>query len=107
MSRAAERLENITKIERLLRELEQHGFWKFGSFKDQSALDDNKDDVLRILNLIETELERAGLWDRSIESTDEKDGEVDVMRPAGPMVTLDHIGQMARLAESCLKQHKA
>ena len=106
MNRAAERLENITKIERLLRELEQHAFWKFGAFKDQSALDDNKDDILRILNLIETELERAGLWDRSIENADDKEGEMDLTRPVGPMVTLDHIGQMARLAESCLKQHK-
>ena len=105
MNHASERLNNVTQIRTLLQELEHKGLWKSMNITDQATIEDSKDEILRLLNLIETQLERAGLWDRSAD-VEKGEPENEVARSAAPAVTLEQIAQHAKIAESCLAQHK-
>lgn len=67
MNHATSRLQNVEQIRRLLSSLEHIGLWKPTNVLDEATIQDTKDDVVRILNLIETELERASLWDRNVD----------------------------------------
>lgn len=67
MNHASERLNNVGQIRRLLSDLEHFGLWKSTNACDQATIEDTRDEILRILNLIETELERASLWDRNVD----------------------------------------
>ena len=99
MNHQSERRDNIENIRGFLADLERHALWKATNISDQAAIEDEKDENLRILNLIETELERAGLWDRSIEP-DDNDPD------SAPTVTLDHIAQRAKEAKAVLHKYK-
>ncbi|OHT05450.1 hypothetical protein TRFO_26791 [Tritrichomonas foetus] len=58
------------------------------------------------MNLIETELERAGLWDRSTE-TDEKGSESDPAHSCASPVTIEQIMQNAQKAVNVIGSHKS
>ena len=97
INHASERLGNFGRIREFLGNLERdHGLWKETCISDQATIEDEKDAILRILSLIESELEQAGLWDRSIEP-DDKDPD------SAPAVTLEHIAQRAKEARAVLK----
>ena len=102
-SRASEKLANIATIRRLLGDLER--WWKTSTLSDQATIEDNKDENLRILNLIETELERAGLWDRAIDM-DEKTLDGDQNPLTQNTTTLEQISEKAKAAKNWLTQHK-
>jgi hypothetical protein len=99
MNHAQERLDNIVQIRRLLTELEHQGLWKSANISDQGAIEGTKDEILRILNLVETELERAGLWDRRIDADEASDGE---QFQGLPTVSLEHVGRNAQEALRCI-----
>jgi hypothetical protein len=99
MNHAKERLDNVVQIRRLLAELEHLGFWKSATIADPTTMEGTKDEFLRILNLVETELERAGLWDRPIEADDGSDTD---QFGGGASVSLDHITRMAQEARRCV-----
>ena len=105
MNHASERLKSVTQIRNLLQELEHKGLWKSQNSTDQATIDDSKDEILRLLNLIETQLERAGLWDRSTD-IEKAESENEMTRSTAPSVTLEQIAQHAKVAEACLAQHK-
>lgn len=105
MNHASERLNNVGQIRRHLSDLEHFGLWKSTNACDQATIEDTKDEILRILNLIETELERAGLWDRSIE-TDEKSGEADPAHSNTSTLKIEKINEYARKAYSIIGAHK-
>lgn len=92
---AGERLKSVEEIGKQLDFLDRHGLWKPTSISDQATIEDQKDEILRILNVIETELEKAGLWDRSIDTND-KDAD------NAPSVTLEQIALRAREARNAL-----
>lgn len=97
LNHASERFRNFGKIREYIATLERdHGLWKAACISDQAWLEDEKDAIVRILNLIDSELEQAGLWDRSIEP-DDKDPD------RAPGVTLDHIAQRAKEAKAVLQ----
>ena len=104
MNHASERIANVSQIRKLLNDLEHRGLWKSMNITDPATIEDSKDEILRLLNLIETQLERAGLWDRSTEIGD-KDMESDSSQSVTP-VTLEQIAQHAATAERCLRLHK-
>lgn len=104
MNHASERLNNVGQIRRLLSDLEHFGLWKSTNACDQATIEDTRDEILRILNLIETELERAGLWDRSTE-TDEKGGEADPAH-SSTTLTIEKINEYAKKAYSIIGSHK-
>ena len=97
MNHAADRLQNVVQIRKYLADLERLGLWKSTNITDQGTIEDTKDEILRILNLVETELERAGLWDRSID-TDGSGSDVDQNHMRSPPVTNDQIQQHAQKA---------
>lgn len=100
LNHASERLNNFGRIRDFLTSLERdHGIWKATCISDQATIEDEKDAILRILSLIESELEQAGLWDRSIEP-DDNDPD------SAPTVTLEHIAQRAKEAKAVLRKHK-
>ena len=101
MNNASERLSNVTQIRQLLSELERIGLWKSGNIADQATIDDTKDEILRILNLIETELERSGLWDRSID-LENKPSDTDSKHAITQALTLDQIAQRTQEARKCI-----
>lgn len=101
MHHAAERLNNVVQIKRYLNNLERIGLWKPINIPDQTTIDDQRDEILRILNLIETELERAGLWDRSTD-VDDKGPEADQTT-----VSLEQISKYADDACKIIRSHKA
>lgn len=105
MNHASERLNNVGQIRRLLSDLEHFGLWKSTNACDQATIEDTRDEILRLLNLIETELERAGLWDRSTE-TDDKGGENDPAHSNSEAVTIEEINANAKKAYSIIGSHK-
>ncbi|KAH0793661.1 hypothetical protein GPJ56_002382 [Histomonas meleagridis] len=105
MNLATEKLTNVEQIRRLLADLERIGLWKPSSITDQTTIEDTKDEMLRILNLIETELERAGLWDRSIDD-DDKVGGPEAGRSLVHNVTIEQISSRAKEAIRCIDVHK-
>ena len=96
---------NVEQIRRLLVDLERIGLWKPSSVTDQTTIEDTKDEMLRILNLIETELERAGLWDRSI-AEEEKVSGPEAGHSIIHNVTIDQISSRAKEAIRCINIRK-
>ena len=105
MNHAQDRLNNVGQIRRLLSDLEHFGLWKSTNACDQLTIEDTRDEILRILNLIETELERAGLWDRSTE-TEEKGGENDPTHSSTATTTIEQISAGAAKAYSIIGSRK-
>jgi len=105
MNQANERLQNIGQIKKLIADLEKSGIWKSNNLTDQGTIEDSKDDNLRILNLIETELERAGLWDRSID-IDDSSIDQDQNSSVPPSVSTEQIHHLAERALSKLTSKK-
>ena len=101
MNHVSDRLQNINQIKQLITDLDRNGIWKNNNILDQATIEDKKDENLRILNLIETELERAGLWDKSVDS--DKNNEIDQKNNIHVSVTTDQILQNAKKALEKLK----
>jgi hypothetical protein len=105
MDHPSERLANVQQIQKLLNDVERRGLWKAtntGSV-DQATIESARDEILRDLTLVETELERAGLWDRRVDAEDGGEAETSqVLQIAS--VTLP---QIAALAAHGVKQLQA
>jgi hypothetical protein len=101
MDRASERLNHVGQIRKLLQDIDRRGLWKPNSgSQDVATIENARDEILRELALIETELERAGLWDRSI---DAEDGPETDASHAFTSLTLDQILQQAGVAVKILQ----
>ena len=106
MNHASDRLQNVAQIHRHLADLERLGLWKSTNTPDQGTIEDTKDEILRILNLVETELERAGLWDRGID-TDDSRTDVDQNHMRSPQVTNEQIQQHVQSALRAIQKSNA
>lgn len=101
-----ERLNNFSKIKRQLNDLERIGLWKSANIPDQGTIADTKDEISRILNLVETELERAGLWDRSID-IDKSGSDIEQKNIGNHNVTNQQIENNTRTALEVLRSNKS
>jgi hypothetical protein len=102
MDHPSERLANVQQIQKLLNDVERRGLWKATNTTsiDQATIESARDEILRDLTLVETELERAGLWDRRIDAED--GGDADAVQ--GLQITSVTLPQIAALAASGVKQ---
>lgn len=107
MNHASEKLTNIEQIRRLLSDLDRIGLWKPSKVTDQSSIEDAREETIRILSLIETELERSGLWDRNIND----DGEIGNVAEAGhslaQTISIEQIASRAKTAIRLMNAHKS
>ena len=101
MNNVSDRLSNVTQIREYISELERIGLWKSTNIADQATIEDTKDEILRILNLIETELERSGLWDRPID-IENKSSDSDSKHSIAQTLTLDQIAERTQEAIKCI-----
>ena len=96
---AVARLECVSNIKKRLHELDSSLFRLMYS-SDSTVMEASQDLSMRLLNEIETQLERVGLWDQSINI--EKNRDRDMM--SSPCVTLDGIAAHAKTAKISLRQ---
>jgi hypothetical protein len=105
MDHASERLANVRQIQKLLSNIERRGLWKSANATsiDQATIESARDEILRDLTLVETELERAGLWDRRIDAEDGPDADAS----QGLQITTVTLPQIASLAAGAARQLQA
>lgn len=107
MNHASEKLANVEQIRRLLSDLDRIGVWKPSKVTDQSSIEDAREETIRILGLVETELERSGLWDRDInydeKNADKENGGQSVQQA----ITIEQIAERAKTAVRLMNAHKS
>lgn len=100
MSQASERLGSVEQIQRNMEELERHGLWKSDGISNLTSVQSSRDEALRILGLIEMDLERAGLCDRNTAVMDD----MGAVHSVTQTVTLDEIAKRSREATAFFSQ---